>query len=588
MSDRRSGDVDGLGFSKMFMFMAEQSPEFMESVVRGCLNFRGKAAAETKQAFDGAVNQAFTARDVPKFPRQPARAPDFMLAKPVLFHVLGSDRLAGATLRVWAESEGALRAAAVERLGEMGMAAEGPDISADGFSGTWDGEEWSKEAERLAESSEEMDGEAAGLMLCWASGLMPASRQASVILSEGLEYLRGLEADAPEWESEVPDFVEAVNRLRVEKAEEASRRAADFEALAREVAEEFSAELAYLEANLGDWRAARVGSGSEAGEALRMAGELRELLEEYRSVYERAAVRSEEMARAERRAELEGEILEMVEGVGGMLSDEAAAADDGRKAAVEGGDAGDAAERVDYEALEAERDESRREVESLRAERDDLRSVHEALEAERDGLRMENEHLRSDMEDAKGEGDSLRNRLNETQDEVEYWRQMYEGERQKPKVTTEEAPSQVESVEDAVSLAGELFEGKLLVSMNSKSEVEGNPFEKPAEVWDALEWLATTYYDSRTGGASVPDFDQSIREACGWWYKSDQHETTHNKYRDWYTTRVNGKRHWILEHIGTGSGRDARHTIRIAFDWDRDERVVVVGYIGQHQRTDAS
>ena len=86
----------------------------------------------------------------------------------------------------------------------------------------------------------------------------------------------------------------------------------------------------------------------------------------------------------------------------------------------------------------------------------------------------------------------------------------------------------------------------------------------------------------------MPDFDLSIREMCGWWYKSDQHETTRNKYRDWYTTRVNGDRRWMLEHIGTGASKDARHTIRIAFDWDKDEKMVVIGYIGQHQRTDAT
>ena len=577
-----------MGFSAIFGFMADRNPEFVESVVKGCLGFRGKASGEAKQALDVAVNQAVTARDVPQFPNKPALAPDFMLMKPVLFNVLRSDRLAGAALRVWAESRESLRAVVVERLGEIGMAAEGPDVSSDGFSGVWDGEAWLEEAERLAESSEDADLDEAGLMLCWASGLMPVSGSASGVLLEGLEYLRGLEADAPEWESEVPEFVEAVNRLRTEKAEEASRRAADFEALAGEVAGEFSDELAYLEADLGDWRAARIGSGPETGEALRMAGELRVALEEYRSVYERAAVRSEEMARAERRAELEGEILEMVEGVGGMLSDEVEVEDAGSEAEAAEGDGADEAARVDYEALESERDALKLESEALRTERDGLKSRNEALESERDGLRMENEHLRSDMEDAKSEGDSLRNRLNESREEVGYWRGMYEDERQKPKVTTEEAPSQVESVEEAVSLAGELFEGRLLVNPNSKSEVEGNPFEKPAEVWDALEWLATTYYDSRAGEASVPDFDQSIREACGWWYKSDQHETTHNKYRDWYTTRVNGKRRWVLEHIGTGSGRDARHTIRIAFDWDRDERVVVVGYIGQHQRTDAS
>ena len=44
----------------------------------------------------------------------------------------------------------------------------------------------------------------------------------------------------------------------------------------------------------------------------------------------------------------------------------------------------------------------------------------------------------------------------------------------------------------------------------------------------------------------------------------------------------------LVEHIGKGTTFDARYTIRIAFDWDRDRRQVIVGYIGRHQQTDAS
>ena len=38
-------------------------------------------------------------------------------------------------------------------------------------------------------------------------------------------------------------------------------------------------------------------------------------------------------------------------------------------------------------------------------------------------------------------------------------------------------------------------------------------------------------------------------------------------------------------HVKTGTVKDPRHTIRVAFEWDADERMVVIGFIGQHQRT---
>jgi hypothetical protein len=90
------------------------------------------------------------------------------------------------------------------------------------------------------------------------------------------------------------------------------------------------------------------------------------------------------------------------------------------------------------------------------------------------------------------------------------------------------------------------------------------------------------------GRLRVTNFDQSIKEACGWWYKSDQGETTVSRYRKSYTARAYGKTYRLEEHIGKGTNFDARYTIRIAFDWDDDLRQVIIGYIGRHQQTDAS
>ena len=60
------------------------------------------------------------------------------------------------------------------------------------------------------------------------------------------------------------------------------------------------------------------------------------------------------------------------------------------------------------------------------------------------------------------------------------------------------------------------------------------------------------------------------------------------KFEKSYTTRVDGKRYTLVEHIGKGTTFDGGYTIRIAFDWDRGKRQVIVGYIGRHQQTDAS
>ena len=107
-------------------------------------------------------------------------------------------------------------------------------------------------------------------------------------------------------------------------------------------------------------------------------------------------------------------------------------------------------------------------------------------------------------------------------------------------------------------------------------------------MWEALQWLATTYYKSKMGQLRVTNFDQSVKEACGWWYKGDQGETTMTRYRNSYTTHAHGRTYQLAEHIGKGTNFDARYTIRIAFNWDDGLRRVIVGYIGRHQQTDAS
>ena len=76
-----------------------------------------------------------------------------------------------------------------------------------------------------------------------------------------------------------------------------------------------------------------------------------------------------------------------------------------------------------------------------------------------------------------------------------------------------------------------------------------------------------------------------IGEACsGWTYKASQREESIAKYREWYETLVNGKTWYLGTHIGKGTSRDPRHTIRIGFVRDQENNRVIVGFIGLHQR----
>jgi hypothetical protein len=59
-------------------------------------------------------------------------------------------------------------------------------------------------------------------------------------------------------------------------------------------------------------------------------------------------------------------------------------------------------------------------------------------------------------------------------------------------------------------------------------------------------------------------------------------------YKDYYTTKRNGKTIKLKSHIGKGTSKAPRYCIRVAFEYDEADRMVVVGYLGQHQKTGAT
>lgn len=144
----------------------------------------------------------------------------------------------------------------------------------------------------------------------------------------------------------------------------------------------------------------------------------------------------------------------------------------------------------------------------------------------------------------------------------------------------------IDTVEDAVDQAIESYGDELAFALNGKSVIKRSEFEEPEDLFKALEWLATSYRDARLGAAPIDDFDLSLREACGWTYDGSQSQITMSKYAEWYETSFDGRNIQLGNHMGTGSSKDPRRTIRVAFAWDGTAKKVVVGYIGQHQRTD--
>ena len=632
MTNKSADSTENLGARALFACMNE---EYVGNVVNRVLSSLGRASPESKRAFETELDKL--SLRIPGF-RTASLAPPHMLRDPVRHSLMGSDKLAAAALEVWVESHQPLREIVQERIDDIGayigVSAEPTDLSKNGLKGNWPNHSWKRERERFATLHDDYDEDDLALMMCYVSGRLPGMEDSdgeSEAASEAAEQLpdilkllalcavdlESLPVSAPEWESDIPEFAEKIAKTVSAKREERSR-AATLDSFIAEIRDEFSPELAYLESDIASWSASSLPSSGDIARALGTCEELRSALVEFRAVRDSppAATRSEEAERRNKNDELEDLALALLERIERLMSgnpmpddDPPRKADRARERSELDSDnhpqpsqtSQDEASSVsrfpdfDLDSLSRENISLKFEIDELNRRNESLQTENSRLEDENQTLRSENrtlandvQFLRADKSDIERNIQALQSRLTARENDAETWRLAYEEESRIPRMTVKDVPMHIENVSDAVRYAEDMYPDRLLLKTNSKSQVRDNPFEKPEDVWEALKWLATSYCDARAGVSSIPDFDLSVREACGWQYKSDQHETTRNKYREWYTTKTNNKTYWLLEHIGTGASKDARHTIRIAFDWDREEKVVVVGYIGQHQRTDAT
>ena len=141
------------------------------------------------------------------------------------------------------------------------------------------------------------------------------------------------------------------------------------------------------------------------------------------------------------------------------------------------------------------------------------------------------------------------------------------------------------SLAEAVATAERECGDSLAFALNRRSEVKGSPFEATDAALAALRFLGTTFRDAKRGAAPCPDLDLACREACGFHYSGHQSETTMGQFPEFYETTWDGETVPLKMHLKRGCNNDPRHTLRIAFHWDEAAERVVVGFIGQHQRT---
>ena len=228
------------------------------------------------------------------------------------------------------------------------------------------------------------------------------------------------------------------------------------------------------------------------------------------------------------------------------------------------------------------------------------------------GQLVKEQESRRAIEDAKKSGDSeellklfeqdniqLRQQVNELTNEIDelgtsldrarevsncYREELSRASKQTSEIVTGELV--IRSVQEAIQWARDAYTDELAFALNSQSD-EDTPFEDPSDVVKVFEWLATTYRDAKRGERKCPDLDMSIREFidASWFWRGGQAEYTANVFSNWYECTYDGHRHQVLEHVGSGKSKKPEQTIRIAFTWLESRQLVLIGYIGQHQKS---
>ena len=152
-----------LEFTAMFDAL---TPEYRSSVVMRALRARDHVSTEAGRALDSAIRGSIRIIGY----SNPALAISSALLEPVSGSVVKSEKLAAATLRVWAESMDELEKMVSSHLATEGLPTDYPDLDNGRFRGFWDEDSWQKEMDWIVDLSELWEEEDVALMLCYVSG----------------------------------------------------------------------------------------------------------------------------------------------------------------------------------------------------------------------------------------------------------------------------------------------------------------------------------------------------------------------------------------------------------------------------------
>lgn len=140
-------------------------------------------------------------------------------------------------------------------------------------------------------------------------------------------------------------------------------------------------------------------------------------------------------------------------------------------------------------------------------------------------------------------------------------------------------------VSDALKNISGAFEERLAVFWGRVDYGACDQFEDVPSALKAIYWLATIYWEAKGGVKPEADLNASCLKSCGFQYSANQSESSIGLAPEQYEFEFEGRRYTLTNHIKKGNSPNPRHSLRIAFDFDPERKLVVIGFVGQHQKS---
>jgi hypothetical protein len=159
-----------------------------------------------------------------------------------------------------------------------------------------------------------------------------------------------------------------------------------------------------------------------------------------------------------------------------------------------------------------------------------------------------------------------------------------------PPMVAESSPAKPEVKVRKLTELGDLvalhFSGRLVLSKRAQRSLEDCPYHAPQDAWEIFELLATTYWDAFQNGlsANTEVGTKDLRHAAstiGWEYAPHMAAGTTQLYAG-YEMRYKDRQANMNRHLKRGKSRNPRFSMRVHFEYDPDDKVIVVHHAGRH------